>query len=92
VRIAPANTESAPVQLKDGDVIQLGVDYQGRTEDIFRCVRIRVELNREAMKHRNNAFRCVFNQMELSPVPLFPPNAECNVHFCRTLGIKSFMH
>ncbi|KAI9183283.1 hypothetical protein H9P43_004200 [Blastocladiella emersonii ATCC 22665] len=57
VRVAPANTESAPIQLKDGDIIQLGVDYQGRTEDIFRCVRMRVELNREAFKHRNNAFR-----------------------------------
>ncbi|KAI9224720.1 hypothetical protein BC828DRAFT_401993 [Blastocladiella britannica] len=57
IRVCPANTESAPIQLKDGDIIQLGVDYQGRSEDIFRCVRIRVELNREAFKHRNNAFR-----------------------------------
>ncbi|ORZ34965.1 hypothetical protein BCR44DRAFT_1530050, partial [Catenaria anguillulae PL171] len=57
VRVSPANTESQPIQLKDGDIIQLGVDYQGRTEDIFRCVRMRVELNREAFKHRNNAFR-----------------------------------
>ncbi|KAL7746936.1 hypothetical protein RI367_007756 [Sorochytrium milnesiophthora] len=57
VRISPAGQESAPVQLKDGDIIQLGVDYQGRSEDVFRCVRMRVELNREAIKHRNNAFR-----------------------------------
>ncbi|KAJ3366383.1 hypothetical protein GGF32_005385 [Allomyces javanicus] len=55
VRIAPANSESPPIELHDGDIIQLGVDYQGRTEDIFRCVRIRIEVNREP--YRNTAFR-----------------------------------
>jgi hypothetical protein len=27
-------------------VIQLGVDYQGGTEEVYRCVKMRVELNR----------------------------------------------
>ncbi|KAJ6476694.1 hypothetical protein C8R47DRAFT_1178840 [Mycena vitilis] len=47
VRLSPANTESRPHQLKDGDILQLGVDYQGGAEDIYKSVKIRVELGRE---------------------------------------------
>ncbi|KAI9140326.1 hypothetical protein BKA69DRAFT_1125752 [Paraphysoderma sedebokerense] len=57
VRISPANQESKPFLLKDGDVVQLGVDYQGRSEDIFKCVRMRVEINREKMLNRNSQYR-----------------------------------
>jgi hypothetical protein len=32
--------------VKDGDIVQLGVDYQGGIESIYRAVRIRVEINR----------------------------------------------
>ena len=44
IRLSPANSESRPFELKDGDVIQLGVDYNGGTKDIYRCVRMKVEL------------------------------------------------
>ncbi|KAJ7854841.1 hypothetical protein B0H14DRAFT_2443907 [Mycena olivaceomarginata] len=47
VRLSPANTESRPHQVKDGDILQLGVDYQGGAEDIYKSVKIRVELGRE---------------------------------------------
>ncbi|KII85624.1 hypothetical protein PLICRDRAFT_115782 [Plicaturopsis crispa FD-325 SS-3] len=47
VRLAPANAESRPHQLRDGDILQLGVDYQGGTEDIYKSVRIRIEVGRE---------------------------------------------
>ncbi|PPQ78464.1 hypothetical protein CVT25_011859 [Psilocybe cyanescens] len=47
VRLSPANTESRPFQIKDGDILQLGVDYQGGNEDIYKSVKIRVELGRE---------------------------------------------
>ncbi|KAG5644431.1 hypothetical protein DXG03_008526 [Asterophora parasitica] len=47
VRLSPANTESKPFLMKDGDVLQLGVDYQGGAEDIYKSVKIRVELGRE---------------------------------------------
>ncbi|KAJ3320790.1 hypothetical protein HDV06_004801 [Boothiomyces sp. JEL0866] len=33
LRLSPANKISRPYPLKEGDVIQLGVDYQGRTEE-----------------------------------------------------------
>jgi hypothetical protein len=32
MRLSPANRISRPYPLKKGDVIQLGVDYQGRQE------------------------------------------------------------
>ncbi|KAJ6478674.1 hypothetical protein DFH09DRAFT_1006053 [Mycena vulgaris] len=47
VRLSPANTESRAHQIKDGDILQLGVDYQGGAEDIYKSVKIRVEVGRE---------------------------------------------
>jgi E3 ubiquitin-protein ligase DMA1/2 len=56
IRLSPANTESRPHELKDGDILQLGVDYQGGTEDIYKCVKIRVEVGRE-WQAQANAFK-----------------------------------
>ena len=53
VRLSPANTESRASELKDGDLLQLGVDYQGGTEDIYKCVKIKVEVGREWQAHSN---------------------------------------
>jgi hypothetical protein len=52
---------SRPHQIKDGDILQLGVDYQGGAEDIYKSVKIRVELGRE-WQAGVNAFKCVFFQ------------------------------
>ncbi|KAK4700068.1 E3 ubiquitin-protein ligase DMA1/2, partial [Phenoliferia sp. Uapishka_3] len=46
IRLSGPGAESRPFPLKDGDVLQLGVDYQGGTEEIYRCVKMRIELNR----------------------------------------------
>jgi len=32
MRLSPSNKESRPYPLKDGDIIQLGIDYQGKTQ------------------------------------------------------------
>lgn len=53
IRLAGANVESKPFPIKDGDILQLGVDYQGGTEEIYRCVKIRVELNRGWQREAN---------------------------------------
>lgn len=58
VRLSAANTESRPFQIKDGDILQLGVDYQGGTEDIYKSVKIRVEIGRE-WQAAANAFKYV---------------------------------
>jgi len=56
LRLSPAGTESKPHQLKDGDIVQLGVDYQGGTEDIYKSVKIRIEMGRE-WQAAPNAFK-----------------------------------
>ncbi|KAJ6452754.1 hypothetical protein C8R45DRAFT_1112780 [Mycena sanguinolenta] len=53
VRLSAANTESRPHSLKDGDILQLGVDYQGGAEDIYKSVKIRVEIGREWQREAN---------------------------------------
>ncbi len=68
VRLSAANQDSRPFELKDGDTLQLGVDYQGGTEDIYKCVRIRVEIGRE-WQASANAFKYV-------NFPFFPPDSE----------------
>ncbi|KAI7875806.1 SMAD/FHA domain-containing protein [Lichtheimia hyalospora FSU 10163] len=46
VRLSAPNQESKSFELRDGDVVQLGVDYQGGTEEIYRAVKMRIEVNR----------------------------------------------
>ncbi|SCZ93739.1 BZ3500_MvSof-1268-A1-R1_Chr6-3g08854 [Microbotryum saponariae] len=46
IRLSSPNMESRPYGIKDGDILQLGVDYQGGAEEIYRCVKMKVELNR----------------------------------------------
>ncbi|KAF9963675.1 hypothetical protein BGZ70_007249 [Mortierella alpina] len=55
-RLSAPGVESKPMLLKDGDVIQLGVDYQGGTQEIYRCVKMRLELNR-SWQQQANTFR-----------------------------------
>jgi E3 ubiquitin-protein ligase DMA1/2 len=58
VRLSVANAESRPFQIKDGDILQLGVDYQGGAEDIYKSVKIKIELGRE-WQASANAFKYV---------------------------------
>lgn len=58
VRLSAPNTDSRPFPVKDGDVLQLGVDYQGGTEEIYKCVKMRIELGRE-WQTQPNAFKYV---------------------------------
>lgn len=46
IRLSQPGTESRPFPINDGDIVQLGIDFKGGEEMIFRCVKIRVELNR----------------------------------------------
>ena len=51
--------ESKLFPIKDGDIVQLGIDFRGGEEMIFRCVKIRIECNRSWQKRPNN-FKWVF--------------------------------
>ena len=54
IRLSQPSVESRPFPVNDGDVIQLGIDFRGGEEMIFRCVKIRVECNRAWQKTLNN--------------------------------------
>ncbi|KAK3680250.1 hypothetical protein LTR78_000628 [Recurvomyces mirabilis] len=53
VRLSPPGQESRPFEVRDGDTVQLGIDFKGGEEVIFRCVKIRVECNRGWQKSLN---------------------------------------
>jgi pSer/pThr/pTyr-binding forkhead associated (FHA) protein len=38
---------SACPTMQDGDILQLGVDYQGGHEEMYRCVKMKVEIGRQ---------------------------------------------
>lgn len=54
-RLAPASTLSKDFPLHDGDILQLGMDFRGGIEDIYKCVKMKVELNR-SWKRKANKF------------------------------------
>ena len=54
IRLSQPNTESRLFPIKDGDIVQLGIDFRGGEEMIFRCVKIRIDCNRSWQKKANN--------------------------------------
>ncbi|KAJ2159053.1 hypothetical protein GGF46_003312 [Coemansia sp. RSA 552] len=57
MRLSPPGVESRAHPLHDGDILQLGVDYQGGHQDIYKCVKIRLEINRTWQRNTENPFR-----------------------------------
>jgi pSer/pThr/pTyr-binding forkhead associated (FHA) protein len=55
IRLSPPSQESKAFPVNDGDIIQLGIDFKGGEEMIFRCVKMRVELNR-GWQNKPNTF------------------------------------
>ncbi|KAJ5315674.1 Zinc finger RING-type [Penicillium atrosanguineum] len=55
MRLSQPNMVSRLYSIKDGDIVQLGIDFRGGEEMIFRCVRIRIECNR-AWQQQPNEF------------------------------------
>lgn len=84
VRLSPANAESPPRQVRDGDIVQLGVDYQGGAEDIYKSVKIRIEVGREWQSSKN-AFNtsALENLKALAAAPGLPPRTgKSNIPDC----------
>ncbi|KGO75744.1 Zinc finger, RING-type [Penicillium italicum] len=53
MRLSQPNMVSRLYSIKDGDIVQLGIDFRGGEETIFRCVRIRIECNRSWQQQPN---------------------------------------
>lgn len=53
IRLSQASQELTLWPLMDGDVVQLGLDYRGGTEEVYRCVKMRCEFNRSWQRKVN---------------------------------------
>ncbi|EAL91260.1 FHA domain protein [Aspergillus fumigatus Af293] len=73
MRLSQPNMVSRLYTIKDGDIVQLGIDFRGGEEMIFRCVRIRIECNRSWQQQPNE-----FNRLIHTPeYPMFQcPNCR----------------
>lgn len=58
IRLSAPGTESKPFPINDGDIVQLGIDFKGGEEMIYRCVKMRIELNR-GWQAKPNSFKYV---------------------------------
>lgn len=58
IRLSPPSQESKAFPVNDGDIVQLGIDFKGGEEMIFRCVKMRLELNR-GWQNKLNTFKYV---------------------------------
>ncbi|KAI8881464.1 SMAD/FHA domain-containing protein, partial [Backusella circina FSU 941] len=54
-RLSPPNQQSSAFLLHDGDIIQLGIDYQGGKQELFRCVKMRIEIKNQ-VKESNSSY------------------------------------
>ncbi|VDC05446.1 unnamed protein product [Peniophora sp. CBMAI 1063] len=78
VRLSAAAADSRPFELRDGDTLQLGVDYQGGNEDIYKCVRMRVEIGREWQMGANAFNTAAFKQLRAFSQPAKPAGADAS--------------
>ncbi|OJD27771.1 hypothetical protein ACJ73_00819 [Blastomyces percursus] len=53
MRLSQPNMASRLYAIRDGDILQLGIDFRGGEEMIFRCVRMRIECNRSWQQQAN---------------------------------------
>jgi pSer/pThr/pTyr-binding forkhead associated (FHA) protein len=58
IRLSPPSQESKAFPINDGDIVQLGIDFKGGEEMIFRCVKMRLELNR-GWQNKLNTYKYV---------------------------------
>mmetsp|Transcript_7665 Transcript_7665/g.9686 ORF Transcript_7665/g.9686 Transcript_7665/m.9686 type:complete len:512 (-) Transcript_7665:108-1643(-) len=61
IRLSPASQSLTLMPLIDGDIVQLGMDYRGGTEEVYRCVKMRCEFNK-SWQRKVNQFNLEIHQ------------------------------
>jgi hypothetical protein len=78
--LSPAGSESAPHQLEVGDIVQFGINYRGSFEDIYKSVKIRIEVGRDLQEEwiKDNTLRrpFAFSETQVHSHPFF----VCSIH------------
>lgn len=81
IRLSQPNTESRQFPIKDGDICQLGIDFRGGEEMIFRCVKIRIECNR-AWQKKPNLFKYVLLTLVIASTDIFAARTDMPSYRC----------
>ena len=106
IRLSPASQELALTPLVDGDIVQLGMDYRGGTEEVYRCVKMRCEFNKSWQRKVNSFNLEIHSKLKnlaldngnLIPEPLITNNfSECAICLltldpCQALFISPCSH
>ncbi|KAJ0418400.1 hypothetical protein BJY00DRAFT_178836 [Aspergillus carlsbadensis] len=82
MRLSQPNMPSRLYSIKDGDIVQLGIDFRGGEEMIFRCVRLRIECNRGWQQKPNE-----FNKNTESLIKNLGKGEAANYNGCRECSI-----
>lgn len=98
IRLSAANMESPEYPLSDSDILQLGMDYRGGAEEIYRCVKVKVEINnswcRRAAKFNKEAherlkrLNLVTGNEEVSPCAI----CLSSIKPCQSVFVSSCSH
>ncbi|RKF55609.1 putative ring finger protein [Erysiphe neolycopersici] len=86
IRLSAPGTESKPFPVHDGDIVQLGIDFKGGEEMIFRCVKIRIELNKgwqtgpSSFNMQSHKRLCELNS--LGKATSSRPSQDCSICLC----------
>ena len=78
------NKATIKLPLRDGDILQLGMDFRGGTEEIYRCVRMRIELNR-SWKLKANSFNkeALQRLQNLQKLTTGVEEEDCSICLCK---------
>ncbi|KAL3900482.1 MAG: hypothetical protein SGCHY_001301 [Lobulomycetales sp.] len=52
MRLSPTTKESKPFPVKEGDIIQFGVDYKGRPDDVYKSITVRIGFYDQSWVHK----------------------------------------
>lgn len=98
VRLSAPNEESPEVFMKDCDLLQLGVDYRGGSEEIFRCVKVKIEVNyswkKRGAKFSKEAHKKLKKLMNLNEKEELTPCVICldDIKPCQPVFVASCSH
>ncbi|KAJ3091493.1 hypothetical protein HK102_000337 [Quaeritorhiza haematococci] len=52
MRLSPSGKESRPYPLKEGDILQFGIDYKGKPDDVYKSIIVRIGFYDQSWVHQ----------------------------------------
>lgn len=103
LRLSAPGTLSRAHEVKDGDLVQFGIDYQGGSEDQFRAIKVRIEIDRDRSIRPTPYAHSMLQQLQMGqklstePASKIPMMDECcicllKMRVCQALFIGPCSH